>query len=104
MANVLKKIMQAVGSPVRFQFEDGQEIGTLVERSATPVSKTCFAVVDLIEFEEGKWIRFGYYRSSTGRLVWASRSTPTFSLDQWRKVFKDAKMKKWFADFLKSAA
>jgi hypothetical protein len=61
-------------------------------------------VVDLIEFIEPKKfkvLRFGYYRKSKGRLIWASQTTLTEPMETFKALFKKAvKEKEWFKRFL----
>jgi len=61
-------------------------------------------VVDLIEFDEPKKfraLRFGYYRKSKGRLIWASQTTLTEPIITFKALFKKAvKEKEWFKRFV----
>lgn len=103
-----KKIMAAVGKPVRFKYPgtEGDKVGTLKDRvvlaSNNPedTGVPYWDVIDLIEFPEEKeslWIRIGYYRKPKDRLVWGSQTTITEPLATWKLIFLTAaKEKPWF--------
>ncbi len=111
MENVEKKILSKIGKSVKFKYPEksrkGKNVfhGKLIDRcifktySWTDIPS--WDIVDLIEFEEFTALRFGYYRLKDGKLRWASQTTLTESLEDYRKLFvKAAKEKEWFKKFL----
>ena len=98
----MNKILSAIGHRVSFNYADeGVLKGTLTDRVVVQAGDGYYQVIDLIEFPDGKWIRMGFYRRVGGRLIWASRSAPTFHSDDWKAIFVKAKDKSWFGKLLK---
>jgi len=101
------QILSRIGKRVHFQYpgDEGALRGVLKDRvliKSNPGFQGIpyWDVVDLIEFAgepEPLWVRVGYYRYAGGRLVWGSQTTLTEPLPVWRRLFKEAKKKSWFA-------
>jgi hypothetical protein len=113
--DVIKKIMNAVGKPVKFQYPgvEGHKKGRLKDRAIVPSNPGStgvpyWDVVDLIEFPEEaepEWIRIGYYRKPKDRLVWGSQTTITEPVEVWKRVLIEAaKQKAWLRKLLKEVA
>jgi hypothetical protein len=105
-----RKILQARGKPVSFKYpgNEGERNGILEDRIVVRKNPGApgvpyWRVVDLIEFhqDQQRWIRFGYFRKPKERLNWASQTTATFSIEEWRGLFvKAAREKAWFRNLL----
>lgn len=104
--NIEQNILDKVGEDVKFNYPEGGVFqGKLIDRCILRTQSwtgiPSWDVVDLIEFEEFKALRFGYYRLKNGKLRWASQTTLTESLEDYKKLFvKAAKEKEWFKKFL----
>lgn len=108
---VIAKIMNAVGKPVRFKYPgtEGELNGTLKQRVVLAAGQNVggvhyWDVIDRIEFGcegEREFMRIGYYRKPLERLIWGSQTTITEPLSTWRTLFiKAAQEQEWFRDLL----
>ena len=110
-AEIERQILSRVGKPVHFKYpgNEGSRRGVLKDRVVTQSNPGAqgvpyWDVIDLIEFpgaRESLWMRVGYYRYVKGRLVWGSQTTLTDPLPAWRRLFKAAKTRPWFAPLLR---
>lgn len=107
---IRRQILSKVGKKVKFKYpgDEGELRGVLKDRLVIDSDPSFqgipyWDVVDLIEFPgapKPEWMRVGYYRYAKGRLVWGSQTTLTEPLDIWRKLFKVARKRPWFASLL----
>ena len=110
-ASIEAKILGRVGRKVKFRYPGNGCVYTgrlkdrCVLRAPSWTGTPYWDVVDLIEFgepERFEALRFGYYRWSGGRLIWASQTTLTEPLDVYKSLFvKAAREKEWFRRFLR---
>jgi len=107
---IREKILNSVGRKVAFKYPAGEKhrSGTLLSRSVVHLNPRdrgvpYWGVVDLIKFKNDgrRWIRIGYYRVVKGKLRWASQTTASFPIAQWKGLFKEARKQSWFRDALK---
>ena len=106
--DILQKIKSCIGNKVSFKYpgNEGDKLGILKDRAVIESTNELgsvpyWDVIDLIKFEgerEPDWIRIGYYRKSSDRLIWGSQTTITEPISVWKKL--KAKEKKWFRDLL----
>jgi hypothetical protein len=102
-----KKVLSRIGSAVKYKMTDGREKkGILKDRVVSyewnrTGKKVYFNVIDLIEFDYGKEIRFGYYIGDEIGLRWGSRSTISLSKEEILNLFKGAMNKSWFREIIK---
>jgi hypothetical protein len=114
-AEVIPKIMEAVGKPVQFDYpgSEGQKKGILKRRSvirSNPGTSGVpyWDVVDLIEFSgepEPLWLRVGYYRKKDEDILrWGSQTTITEPLSAWRRLLAHAAEEEpWLLELLRGA-
>ena len=92
MSEEEKVILSRINGKVLFKYPEPDKArfqGTLKDRCVMSAPSWTgvpyWDVIDLIEFEgQGKRfeaMRFGYYRKSKGRLIWASQTTLTEPID-----------------------
>ncbi len=93
--------LKAVGCPVNFK-EPYKRKGILLDRvpSYFRTSDSFYInIIDLIEFKDGIYIRFGYYR----RHIFAGQTTLTEPINRLTDIFVKAMVeKKWFYDFIEN--
>ncbi len=106
---VKNKIMEQVGKPVIFDcgLDEKHLQGKLLDRIVMhanpeePDRVPCWDVVDLIQFGEKRWLRFGYYRMPKDHLLWCAQTTLTEPLETLKGLLiKAARKKSWFREFL----
>ena len=101
-----KKILSRIGSAVKYKMTDGRmKKGMLKDRVVSyewnrTGKKVYFNVIDLIEFDYGEEIRFGYYIGDEIGLRWGSRATLTTSKEEILNLFRGAMNRSWFREII----
>ena len=100
MSSDERKIMRAVGKPVRFTYPggEGRRRGILKSREIAYLRRRTgaryWAVVDVVAFdgESEPRLRVGYYRKPVGASapMWASQTTICTGFSKWRNAILPA--------------
>lgn len=109
--DIMRQILARKGSAVSYKYPENLEPrkGILKDRVVMPSNPDSsdvpyWDVVDLIEFEEEpglEWMRIGYYRKLSSRLVWGSQTTITEPITVWKRLLVHAaKEMPWFRNLL----